>query len=176
MRPIAASRSATPSAVRTTCCTSSPRPRGARDEHPAERAGDGPHAQPLHQPEMHRAPAQVNEGADRLHDRARHQVGRHRRERRDVKEQHQHRSHEGTTAHPGESHDDPDAKRGEGKKRIQTQGRSSGRRKQGRQSTDVNLDDTHRTSGESNRTRVTITTTPTRSSASPQRIMRPSGM
>ena len=55
------------------------------DEHPAERARDRADAEPFHQPEVHRAAAQVDERADRLHYRARHQVGGHRGQRRHLK-------------------------------------------------------------------------------------------
>jgi hypothetical protein len=81
------------------------------DQHPAEGAGDRADAEPLHQAQVHRAAAKVHERADRLHHRARDEVRGHGGERRHVEEQHQHRRHERATAHPGESHDDPDAER-----------------------------------------------------------------
>ena len=123
IRPAAETSRAMPRAVRM---ASAP-PRRCRatraDQHAAEGAGDGAEAEPLDQAEVYGAATQVDDRADRLHHRARHEVGGDRGQRRDIEEEHEHRRHQRAAAHAGETDDDADTER----RRPREESRSSRR-------------------------------------------------
>src|ERR671920_2448298 len=83
-----------------------------------ERAGDRADAEPLDQPQVHGASAEVDHRADRLHDRARDDVRRYRGERGNPEEEDQDRRHEGAATHSGEADHDADAEGGNSEQGI----------------------------------------------------------
>ena len=61
----------------------------------------------------------MDQRADRLHHRARHQVGGHRGERQDVEEEDEHRRHQRPAAHAGETDDDADTEGGDRERKVE---------------------------------------------------------
>ena len=61
----------------------------------------------------------MDQRADRLHHRARNQVGRHRGERHDAEEEDEHRRHQRTPAHAGQTDDDADTEGGDRERKVE---------------------------------------------------------
>src|ERR671918_1080303 len=63
----------------------------------------------------------MDDGADRLHHRTRHEIGGHGSKRRHAEEKHEDRGHECSAPHAGEADHDADAERGDGEDWIEVQ-------------------------------------------------------
>jgi len=94
-------------------------PERARQEHADEGGRHRADAEPPDERRVHRAPAQVDDGADRLHHRAGDQVAGDGGERVDAEEQHEDGRHQGAAAHAGEPDDDADAESGERQEEVE---------------------------------------------------------
>ena len=107
-----------PSSVLRTESSSSPRGWRLMNQAPRNADGMDPMHSSLTSAEVDRAVAEVHERAGRLHDEARDEVARDRRQGIGLEEEHEHRRHQGAAAHPGQPDDDAHEQPAEGEREV----------------------------------------------------------